>query len=290
MNDPGPVTLRVNLIRPPASGGSPFCRGAGTARPGAHSPWALHVEGRANLFGSRLWREGHFEVQDEGSQLVALQCAVRPGEKVVDYCAGAGGKALALAAAMGCQGELWALDVDPGKLRQLAVRVTRAGAASVRSALAVVPGHPPAPCKRTVCWPMSRAPRWERCAGAQMRAGGDGGGIGRLSRRQLRDPREGERARAAGRKAHLRDVHAPLGGEPARRVAVPRLGSALRPSGAAAGKWLPTPRYGRLFRRRARARRRPSNDGRRRLGCPSALPSADGLGSAAGVLTVIRSS
>lgn len=128
MNRPGPATLRANALETTREALiANLARESIAALPGAHSPWAAHVQGRANLFGSRLWRAGHFEVQDEGSQLVALLCAARPGEKVVDYCAGLGGKTLALAAEMQNRGELWALDSDAAKLRQLPARLARAG-------------------------------------------------------------------------------------------------------------------------------------------------------------------
>ena len=72
--------------------------------------------------------EGLFEVQDAGSQLACFAVAARPGEAVIDLCAGAGGKTLALAAAMDNRGTLLACDVDRGRLSKLAPRADRAGA------------------------------------------------------------------------------------------------------------------------------------------------------------------
>ena len=72
--------------------------------------------------------EGLFEVQDAGSQLACAALAARPGEAVIDLCAGAGGKTLALAAAMDNRGTLLAYDVDRGRLSKLAPRAHRAGA------------------------------------------------------------------------------------------------------------------------------------------------------------------
>lgn len=72
--------------------------------------------------------EGLFEVQDAGSQLACAALGARPGESVIDLCAGAGGKTLALAAAMGNRGTLLACDVDRGRLSKLAPRAERAGA------------------------------------------------------------------------------------------------------------------------------------------------------------------
>ena len=80
----------------------------------------------------RLVTKGHVEVQDEGSQLLAHLCDVRPGWQVVDYCAGAGGKTLALAAAMAGKGQLYAFDVDGKRLERLKPRQKRAGAHNVQ--------------------------------------------------------------------------------------------------------------------------------------------------------------
>ncbi|MHA1523388.1 MAG: RsmB/NOP family class I SAM-dependent RNA methyltransferase [Alphaproteobacteria bacterium] len=80
--------------------------------------------------------KGWFEVQDQGSQLAALLAGAKPGEQVVDFCAGAGGKTLALAAAMENRGQIHAHDSDRARLRPLYDRLKRAGARNVQ----VVPG------------------------------------------------------------------------------------------------------------------------------------------------------
>lgn len=95
---------------------------------GAKSP-ALHVE--------PSFLKGHFEIQDEGSQVAALLAAAAPGEQVVDLCAGAGGKTLALAAAMNNAGQLYATDLDKRRLAPIHVRIERAG---VRNAQVITPG------------------------------------------------------------------------------------------------------------------------------------------------------
>jgi len=71
--------------------------------------------------------QGRVEPQDEGSQLIALLLGAQPGELVADYCAGAGGKTLALAAAMGNRGRLWAMDIDERRLASGAPRCAKAG-------------------------------------------------------------------------------------------------------------------------------------------------------------------
>lgn len=84
---------------------------------------------------SRAFHAGQIEIQDEGSQLVALACGAAPGETVVDLCAGAGGKTLALAAAMANDGRLIAADTDRGRLDRLAPRAARAGATIIEPRL-----------------------------------------------------------------------------------------------------------------------------------------------------------
>ncbi len=94
-------------------------------------PLGLRVAGRGALKNAKAYRDGLVEIQDAGSQIAALMCAARPGMAVVDFCAGAGGKSLALAAAMNNRGELLALDVEQARLDRAAVRLRRAGASLV---------------------------------------------------------------------------------------------------------------------------------------------------------------
>lgn len=82
-----------------------------------------------------VFRAGRIEVQDEGSQLIALSCGASPGLTVVDLCAGAGGKTLALAADMAGEGRLVACDTDRGRLSRLPERAARAGAAGIETRL-----------------------------------------------------------------------------------------------------------------------------------------------------------
>jgi 16S rRNA (cytosine967-C5)-methyltransferase len=95
------------------------------------SPWGLRVEGRPPLAGLEIFKNGIIEVQDEGSQLVALMLDARPGERVVDFCAGAGGKTLAIAATMQNKGKIVATDVLKGRIERSATRIRRAGANNV---------------------------------------------------------------------------------------------------------------------------------------------------------------
>ncbi len=108
------------------------------ARPTERSPWGVRVEGRHNVMALPVIREGRAEVQDEGSQLVACLCDPKPGERVLDLCAGGGGKTLALASAMGGRGLVVAHDADARRLADTRRRARRAGLGNIR----VVPDPP----------------------------------------------------------------------------------------------------------------------------------------------------
>ncbi|WP_419902455.1 RsmB/NOP family class I SAM-dependent RNA methyltransferase [Kiloniella sp.] len=99
-----------------------------------HSGWGLRVQGRTALGNCKAFREGLVEVQDEGSQLIAILCDTKPGMSVIDLCAGAGGKTLALAACLGNEGDLVAMDVDARRLQRAEPRMERAGVENVRYA------------------------------------------------------------------------------------------------------------------------------------------------------------
>ncbi|WP_205525439.1 RsmB/NOP family class I SAM-dependent RNA methyltransferase [Pyxidicoccus trucidator] len=134
LNVPGPITLRANPLRTSRDALAERLRSEGvTTRPGSWSPLALLVEGpRPNLYGLPSLREGLFEVQDEGSQLLGLLVEARPGETVLDLCAGAGGKTLLLGAEMKDAGRLMAHDPDPERLDRLLQRAARAGLTRVQ--------------------------------------------------------------------------------------------------------------------------------------------------------------
>lgn len=97
-----------------------------------YSPWGLRFAHRVALFNLPMFKEGAFEVQDQGSQLLALLTDAKAGQTVVDFCAGAGGKTLALAAMMQNKGSIYACDVHSRRLQELAKRTKRAGVHNVR--------------------------------------------------------------------------------------------------------------------------------------------------------------
>jgi len=99
------------------------------------APNALRFEAGTPVDQWDAFREGRIEVQDHGSQLACLAAEAKPGETVFDLCAGAGGKTLALAAALGNRGRLIASDTDKRRLSQLQPRIERAGATIVEQRL-----------------------------------------------------------------------------------------------------------------------------------------------------------
>lgn len=98
-----------------------------------HAPHGLVVGGHIPLFGLAAFREGRFEQQDEASQLVAMLVAPPPSGRVLDACAGSGGKTLALAATMQNRGEILALDTNARRIAELVKRRRRAGVHSMRA-------------------------------------------------------------------------------------------------------------------------------------------------------------
>jgi len=128
LNQRAPLTVRANLLEVSRDELRAALEGEG-ARVAATrwSPHALTFTGRTNVFALKAFKAGLFEVQDEGSQLIAEACGVRPGQVVVDACAGAGGKALALAAEMRNRGKIVACDRDGRRLDEFRQRARRDG-------------------------------------------------------------------------------------------------------------------------------------------------------------------
>ena len=132
MNLPAPVDLRVNLLKATREeAGAALAAEGIEAEPTPLSPIGLRLAGRRTLPALDAFRRGFVEVQDEGSQIVALLTDARPGQSVADYCAGGGGKSLALAAAMENRGRLVACDIGAGRFGDLVKRCARAGATIV---------------------------------------------------------------------------------------------------------------------------------------------------------------
>lgn len=129
---PAPTDLRANLLKATRDEAQAALAADGiTTEPTPFSPWGLRAPGRPSVIASRAFRDGLVEIQDEGSQLVAAMLDARPGMRVCDFCAGAAGKTLALAAAMGNRGQIVAADVSAARLEAAAKRLRRAGVSTV---------------------------------------------------------------------------------------------------------------------------------------------------------------
>jgi 16S rRNA (cytosine967-C5)-methyltransferase len=132
MQEPAQLDIRVNALKMSRDDVKAALSAEKiTARPTPFSPWGLRVAGRPPLSQLALFKDGAVEIQDEGSQLIALLCDAQPGMSVVDFCAGAGGKTLALAATMQNKGRLVACDVLGGRLQRAKLRFRRAGAHNI---------------------------------------------------------------------------------------------------------------------------------------------------------------
>ena len=132
LNEAAPIDLRVNLLKADRATARRALAAEGIpAEPTPWSPIGLRITKRVPLGGLAAFKEGLVEVQDEGSQITALLVGARPGMCVVDFCAGAGGKTLALAAQMANRGSLVACDVSTRRLERATRRLRRAGVGNV---------------------------------------------------------------------------------------------------------------------------------------------------------------
>ena len=128
LNQRAPLTIRANALKTTCDALAAALAAEGArVEPTPYSPDGLTFTSRTNVFALAAFKQGLFEVQDEGSQLIAEACNARPGQIVVDACAGAGGKSLALAAAMQNKGRLVACDRDGRRLDEFRLRSRRAG-------------------------------------------------------------------------------------------------------------------------------------------------------------------
>lgn len=129
-----PLDLRVNRLKATRDDVLRRLQEDGfDAHAGRWSPLSIRVFGRPQIAQHELFREGAVEIQDEGSQMVALVAGAKPGEQVVDFCAGAGGKTLALGADMDNRGRIVAMDVLGGRLLRAKERFRRAGLHNVET-------------------------------------------------------------------------------------------------------------------------------------------------------------
>jgi 16S rRNA (cytosine967-C5)-methyltransferase len=131
-NQPAKVILRVNTLKTTRENLRAILMDLDIdTDPLQNQPDALVLKERANVFITDAFKDGFFEVQDANSQLVAVFLDVKPGMRVVDTCAGAGGKALHIASLMENKGQLIAMDLYESKLKQLKLRAKRNGAFNI---------------------------------------------------------------------------------------------------------------------------------------------------------------
>jgi len=182
-----PLDLRVNVLKGERDAVAQALAHLEPS-PTRWSPWGLRIVLPADSKNPAVHAEpafikGLIEVQDEGSQLAALCAGARPGEQVIDLCAGAGGKTLALAAAMAGRGQIYATDGDKRRLAPIHARIERAGAHDIQvrtpkrpsdpagSALADLAGRADlvlidAPCTGTGAWRRNPDAKWRVRPGA----------------------------------------------------------------------------------------------------------------------------
>ena len=132
LNTPAPLDLRVNTIKANRDDVvAQLAQAPIVAEPMPYAPLGLRVHKKPSLQNLPLFKEGAIEVQDEGSQVLSQIVGAKRGEMVVDFCAGAGGKTLALGAAMRNTGRLYAFDVSEKRLAKLKPRLARSGLSNV---------------------------------------------------------------------------------------------------------------------------------------------------------------
>jgi 16S rRNA (cytosine967-C5)-methyltransferase len=132
MNSGAPLDLRVNDFKAKRDAVVAAFKAEGIeAVPTPYSPLGLRIHSKPALHKLDVFMRGDVEVQDEGSQLLALMVGAKRGEMVVDFCAGAGGKTLALGAAMRNTGRLYAFDTSGHRLASLKPRLARSGLSNV---------------------------------------------------------------------------------------------------------------------------------------------------------------
>lgn len=132
LNRPAPLDLRVNALKAKREDViAELATAPIQCEPTPYAPLGIRIHKKPALQNLPLFQSGAIEVQDEGSQLLAQIVAAKRGEMVVDFCAGAGGKTLALGAAMRNTGRLYAFDVSEKRLNKLKPRLARSGLSNV---------------------------------------------------------------------------------------------------------------------------------------------------------------
>jgi 16S rRNA (cytosine967-C5)-methyltransferase len=136
LQQPAPLDLRVNILKATREEAvQRFASERADIEVTPYSPLGIRMPQKMNISRHPLFVDGKIEVQDEGSQLLAQLVAPRRGEMVADFCAGAGGKSLAMGALMRNTGRIYAFDVSEKRLQNLGVRLKRSGLSNLHSQL-----------------------------------------------------------------------------------------------------------------------------------------------------------
>jgi len=159
-NGQAPTYIRVNPLKIDRSSLKAILEKQFPLEECVSSPYGLKLFKRENLFSSKEFQQGLFEMQDEGSQLIALLCKVKPGDLALDYCAGSGGKSLAFAPFMKNQGQIYLHDIRDYALQEAKKRLKRAGIQNAQLLLSNSPHKEK--LKRKMDWVFVDAP----CSGS----------------------------------------------------------------------------------------------------------------------------
>lgn len=176
LNHSPPLDIRVNTLKGDVAALMEALNTGDTeVRPTPYAPLGLRAKGKPDLAATEAFTAGLFDMQDEGSQIVAALVDAKPGHQVVDFCAGAGGKSLALGAAMGNRGHLVAADTSAKRLARAKLRMKRAGVENAERVLLTGTDADPflkrkagqidrvlvdAPCSGTGAWRRHPEAKW----------------------------------------------------------------------------------------------------------------------------------
>lgn len=130
-NEEAPVTIRINPEKTTRKAFVELIKDRDPT-PTTHSPWGITFPKKLDFFSWPSFKQGHFEVQDEGSQLIAELIDAKPGDHVLDYCAGAGGKTLAFAHKLEGKGQIYLHDIRDHALANAKLRLKRAGVQNIQ--------------------------------------------------------------------------------------------------------------------------------------------------------------
>jgi len=155
-NEQAPATVRVNTLKITREQLLKRWAGEFDVSPCKISPNGIVFNTKVNFFSIKEFKEGFFEVQDEGSQLLAALIEAKPGDQIMDYCAGSGGKSLAIAPPLQGKGQLFLHDIRLHALQEARGRLKRAGIQNAQ----VIPDQSPAlkGLKKKIDWVLVDAP------------------------------------------------------------------------------------------------------------------------------------